>query len=248
MRPQPQSPSPFDSGRRSLLATAFLLGLVTQTSWSGSIAYDFSENAGNQVLDNSTPKGPLGTTNWNDSTAEGAPGSGSESGLKDGTGAATAASITWSSANTWSNGSGTGSDNAKIVLGYLDDGGSGVSVTLNDIPYAKYAVYGIVGSDHGGGSQYQTRDVLVNGSKWVFPSFPLLLDNAGTALNDGDTTENTGTTEPVGALAGSSDPAFAFNNQSAVVPYKATLNPASFTVEEKVVPASQRPLRVDCRP
>jgi autotransporter-associated beta strand protein len=238
MRPQLQYPSLADNNRRNLLATAFLLGLATQTCWSGSISYDFSENTGNQVLDSSTPKGPLGTTNWNDSTAEGAVASGSESALKDGTGAATTASITWSSANTWSNGSGTGSDNAKIVLGYLDDGGSGVSVTLNNIPYAKYAVYGIVGSDHGGGSQYQTRDVLVNGNKWVFPSFPNLLDNASTVGNPGDTTDNTGTSEPVGALVGSSDPAFAFNNQSASVPYNATFNPASFTVEAWINPTN----------
>jgi autotransporter-associated beta strand protein len=238
MRPQPLYPSKAGHGRRHLLSTAFLLGLATQTSWSESISYNFSENPTNQTLDTSTPKGPLGTTHWNDSNGEGAPNNGSEAALLDGSGNPTAASITWSSANTWYNGSGTGSQDARIMVGYLDDGGSGVSVTVSDIPYAKYAVYGIVGSDQGGGSQYSTRDFLVNGSKWAFPSFPPQLDNAGSTGDAGDTVTNTGSSDPFGALAGSTDPAFAFTNQSATVPYNAAFNPASFTVDAWINPAN----------
>lgn len=238
MRPQTQLHSQADHSRRHLLATAFLLGLATQTCWSGSISYNFSENPANQALDTSTPKGPLGSTHWNDSNGEGAVAAGSESPLQDGTGNPTAASITWNSTNTWYNGSGTGSEDARIMVGYLDDGGSGASVTLNNIPYAKYAVYGIVGSDQGGGAQYQTRDFRINGTKWVFPSFPYQLDNAGSTGNAGDTTENTGSSEPVGALAGSSDPAFAFLNQAASVPYNAAFNPASFTVDAWIHPTN----------
>jgi autotransporter-associated beta strand protein len=238
MRPQTHSRSQADHCRRNILATAFLLGLSTQTSWSGSISYNFSENPANQVLDTTTPKGPLGTTHWNDSNGEGAVANGSENALQDGTGSPTAASITWNSSNTWYNGSGTGSENARIMVGYLDDGGSGVSITLNNIPYAKYAVYGLVGSDQGGGTQYQTRDFLVNGSKWAFPSFPNLLDNSGSTGNAGDSNTNGSVSEPVGALAGSSDPAFSFINQSANVPYHADLNPASFTVEAWINPTN----------
>lgn len=225
------------ASRANLIGTAFLLGLATQTSWSGVIAYDFSENPGNQVLDTVTPKGPLGTTFWNDSNAEGAPASGTESNLVDGSGTPTSASITWNSANTWYNGSGTGDDNARLLVGYLDDGGSGASVTLNDIPYAKYNVYGIVGSDSGG--EYTTRDFRINGTAWAFPVTPPLLTNSGSTGAAGNATSNTGTIATTGALAGSTDPAMAFNNQVATIPYAAAMNPAgSFTVACWINPAN----------
>lgn len=139
-----------------------IAGLAAPQAWSESISYSFSQNAGNQVLDTVTPKGPLGTTFWNDSNAEGAPASGSENNLVNGSGGATGASITWSSANTWSNASGTASEDARIVVGYLDDGGAGVNVTISNIPYAKYNVYGIIGSDQG--AEYSTGNFNVNGA------------------------------------------------------------------------------------
>jgi autotransporter-associated beta strand protein len=225
------------ASRASLAGTAFLLGLATQTSWSGVIAYDFSENPNNQVLDTVTPKGPLGTTFWNDSNGEAASPSGTESNLVDGTGNPTSASITWSSQNTWYNGSGTGDENARLLVGYLDDGGSGASVTLNNIPYAKYNVYGIVGSDSGG--EYTTRDFRINGTTWAFPVTPPLLTNSGSTGAAGNATSNTGTVVTSGALAGSTDPAMAFNNQVATIPYAAAMNPAgSFTVACWINPAN----------
>lgn len=218
------------ANRNGLMGTAFLLGLATQTCWSGSISYNFSENPGNQALDNVTPKGPLGTSFWNDSNAEGATASGTEANLVDGTGTPTTAAITWSSANMWYNGSGVDGDNARLSVGHLDDGGSGVSVTFTDIPYAKYNVYGIVGSDVGG--EYTTRDFRVNESTWAFPVTPPLLTNSGSTGAAGDATSNTGTITTSGALAGITDPAMAFiNNQVASIPFNAAMNPAgSFTV------------------
>jgi autotransporter-associated beta strand protein len=223
------------TNRNSLIATAFLLGLTSQHGSGESISYNFSQNAANQTLDTVTPKGPLQTTFWNDSNAEGAGASGSESGLVNGSGAATSAAISWNSANTWSNGSGTGSQDARIVVGYLDDGGSGAAVTLSNIPYAKYNVYGIVGSD--AGVTYTTRDFRVN-NNWVFPVFQSQLDNSGSLGVAGDTAANTSTPDAAGALAGSADPAFAFDNTSASVPYSAALNPASFTVDGWVKPSN----------
>lgn len=145
------------------LAAAAIAG-APGTSWSDIIAYNFSENPGNQVLDNTTPKGPTGTSQWNDSNAvdNGGLAAGDEAGLLDDTGAATSASIAWSSSNVWWNGSGTGSEEARVVVGYLDDGGAGVSVTVSNIPYAAYNVYGIVGSDSG--DTYTTLDFQVNGT------------------------------------------------------------------------------------
>ncbi len=220
------------TSRALLGATAFTLGLAMHAARAGSISYNFSQNADNQQLDSVTPKGPLNSSFWNDSNAEGAPASGSETALVDDTGAATSAAISWNSSNTWSNGSGTGSENARIVVGYLDDGGSGPGISLTNIPWARYNVYGIVGSDQGGGTEYTTADFNVNGN-WVFPTPQNQLDNSGSTGDAGDSTLNTGTVGVTpGALAGSSDPAFSYAAQSTRIPYAAALNPAgSFTVE-----------------
>ncbi len=136
-------------------------------AWSDVIAYNFSENPGNQQLDTTTPKGPTATSRWNDSNVRdsGSLGSGSEANLVDDSGTPTSASITWNSSGTWWNGSGTGSEEARLVVGYLDDGGSGVQVTVEDIPYASYNVYGIVGS--GAGDTYTSLDFNVNGT-WAY--------------------------------------------------------------------------------
>lgn len=154
-----------------LRAVSCVSGLVfyvnSSQSHGASISYNFSENPGNQVLDTTTPKGPLASPIWNDSNAgiTGNLATGSEGGLVDNLGNATSAAISWSSSNTWWNGSGTGNDDAKIYVGYLDDGGSGVAVNMTGIPYDFYNVYGVIGSDQG--ADYTSRDFQVNGS-WAY--------------------------------------------------------------------------------
>lgn len=228
--------SKYLTSRALLGATAFTIGLATQPAWSGVISYNFSENATNQVLDNTTPKGPLNTTFWNDSNAEGAGGTGTESGLVDENGTATSAAISWNSSNTWSNGSGVGSENARIVVGYLDDGGTGVSVNLTNIPYAKYNVYGIVGSDQSA-DNYTTVDFNVNG-QWAFPTVTQQLVNTGSLGAAGNTTVMAATVAAPGALAGSSDPAYTTTaGQIIKVPHSAALSPAGpFTIEAWLKP------------
>jgi fibronectin-binding autotransporter adhesin len=148
-------------------ASGLVLFLSTSESYGASISYNFSENPGNQVLDTTTPKGPLGSPFWNDSNTgiTGGLAAGSEGSLVDNSGNATSASISWSSSNTWWNGSGIGSDDAKISVGYLDDGGAGVSVNFTGIPYDFYNVYGIIGSDVG--ATYSSQDFQVNGA-WAY--------------------------------------------------------------------------------
>ncbi len=151
----------------SAWVAAALIAGTPGAAWSDIIAYNFSENPGNQGLDTTTPKGPTGTSVWNDSNVvtSGGLATGTETGLVDDSNTATSASIAWSSSNVWWNGSGTGDEERRVVVGYLDDGGSGVNVQVNNIPFAAYNVYGIVGSDEG--AQYVTRDFQVNGT-WVF--------------------------------------------------------------------------------
>ncbi len=52
--------------------------------------------------------------------------------LNDSTGAATTATTTWDSNNTWNDGAGVGSPNAKLMNGYLDATGQ---PNDNSIPY-----------------------------------------------------------------------------------------------------------------
>ena len=232
---------------RPVFCTLAALAATAAQAFAGaSISYNFSENPGNQVLDTTTPKGPLGSTFWNDSNAEGAPGAlgtpfvtPGESNLVDNTGTATTAAISWTSANTWWNGTTLDSDNARIVVGYLDDGGTGPVVTVENIPYAKYNVYGILGSDVG--TEYQTQNFLVNGNRWAFESPAPRLLNSGSLGAAGNTTQMGGTILGSGALAGAVDPAFSTTQPTAQivkVPYNAALNPGGdFTIEAWLKPS-----------
>lgn len=125
-----------------------------------SIAINFKENnnqnfAGGQLI------GPtsLNSSGWN--AVLGA--SGTQSSLIDDAGDATGASLQWSSKNTWYNSDGTGDDQHKLSTGYLDDG-TGVNVTISNIPYANYKVYGLIGSDQNGGGSAGTVNFNVNGN------------------------------------------------------------------------------------
>jgi MYXO-CTERM domain-containing protein len=157
------------------LAASIALAATGATAEATAIAVNFSENDTNQAwLSPSTPIGPtdiqaqfFNTTN-NPAGFAGLPvrtgslASGSLAGLVDDTGAATAAAVSWSSSNVWWNSDGTTTNEAVLAVGYLDDGGSGVSITVTDVPYANYVVYGLLASDQG--NTYVALDFSVNGS------------------------------------------------------------------------------------
>ena len=157
------------------LLALLLLASTGLTAQAASIALNFSENDGNQswltltdlIGPTNIPSGFFNTTN-NPPGAAGLPirtgslAAGSLLGLVDSAGAATTASVTWSSSNAWYNDAGTASDQARLSVGYLDDGASGISITLSNIPFAQYRVYGLLGSDQG--ATYTTQDFLVNGT------------------------------------------------------------------------------------
>jgi hypothetical protein len=162
---------------RKLLLRICLAASSLSSADAASIAYNFTESDSNpsQALDSTTPKGPLGTTVWNDSyvRTSGTVANGSESALVDGSGAVTTAAITWSSKETWFGDGGGTTQDQRIVLGYLDDGDQGganpgVFITITGIPYAAYNVYGIVASDAGSSTTYTTQDFLINAATWVY--------------------------------------------------------------------------------
>lgn len=174
------TPMPYSLTTEKLLLAALAAGiwlLPRSRCDAASVAYNFSETSSNpsQALDTTTPKGPLGTTIWNDSyiVTTGNVANGTETGLLDNTGANTGMSIAWSSKETWFGDGGNTTQNQRIVLGYLDDGNQGganpgVFVTISNIPYASYNLYAILASDAGSSTTYTTQDFLINGTTWAF--------------------------------------------------------------------------------
>ena len=115
--------------------------------------------------------GPLATdsANWNGVTGA----SGTLNNLIDDGGNPTSADVVWQASTVWSTSEAYTNDQQRLSRGYLDDGnigdGLGISVTITDIPYAKYRVYGLLASDlSNGGGSYTTLDFRLNGSVWVF--------------------------------------------------------------------------------
>jgi len=157
----------------AVLATAMTMSLQASAA---SISMNFVENATNQILAGGTPIGPIGTDGvyWNHNSAVGTPwATNSMSNLIDDTGAATGVNVSWKSSNTYYTGEGTGSDESKLAVGYLDDGVTtdpyGVEVIFTNVPYARYRVYGMFASDQDQGTSpyiVTMRNFEVNGA-WV---------------------------------------------------------------------------------
>lgn len=173
------TPMPYSLKSEKLLLAALAAGiwlLPHSRCDAASIAYNFSETSTNnsQTLDSTTPKGPLGTSVWNDSyiVTTGNVANGTETNLVDNTGAGTGMSIAWSSKETWFGDGGNTTQDQRIVLGYLDDGNQGgsnpgVFVTLSNIPYSNYNIYILLASDTGSSTTYTTQDFLINGTTWA---------------------------------------------------------------------------------
>ncbi len=152
--------------RNITAATLVIAALAVGSASAAIISVEFNENPGNQIFVNGDLIGPLGTTstNWNDTGAQDA--AGTINNLIDDTGATTGASVTWSSANTWYNSDGTADEQHMLSVGYLDDGGAGLSITIANIPYAQYKVYGLYSTDAAGaadGAAITSGDFTVNG-------------------------------------------------------------------------------------
>ena len=161
---------------RTIAWALALTALAVPRAGASIISVNFAENT-NQGFAGGQNIGPLATdsANWNNTInrdsgtlAEGSMGS-----LKDDSGVNTGASISWSSKNVWYNSAGIGSDEAKLNVGYLDDGAhsavdpwyneaAGAYMTISNVPYTSYRVYGLLASD--AGDTYAARNFLVNGT------------------------------------------------------------------------------------
>jgi len=141
--------------------------LASQATNADSIGISFAgDNAGGTTIQ-ITPAQTAGVptvaqTNWN--AANGADDGGAALALVDDSGAATTASVTWSSANTWG-GSAAPTDDAAMVNGWLDDGGDGALATITGIPYSSYDVYVYGSSDTGNAGRGWNADI--NGTNFA---------------------------------------------------------------------------------
>jgi len=174
------------------ILVAAALAAPLGTAAANSIAVNFAENPDNQKFAGGALIGPtkIDSTNWNNSADHFATqaelNANTMNDLIDDTGTATAASVTWSSSNVWWNADGTGSDEAKLAVGYLDDGGSGATFTISNIPYATYNVYVLFTSDSNG--DYTHGTLTIGGTAYLggtFPAHGRVTDGTGWVLADG---------------------------------------------------------------
>lgn len=145
---------------------------------SGIISLNFSENSSNQIFAGNQLIGPVKTnsSNWNmsDNPTTGTLATGTKNNLIDDSGVATGVNASWKSSVVYYNHDGTGNDEQKLSVGYLDDGetspGAGLSVIFTNIPYSRYRVYGLFATDQNQGNTPPTvfsRNYTVNGT-WVY--------------------------------------------------------------------------------
>ncbi len=169
-----------------LLVTSSCLAL----SHAAHIGVNFSENDGNQAWTNLVDTiGPLETltANFNPTNnPTGGPGNvrtgtlaaGTLEGLVDDSGTAVSTTVTWASANAWYSGSGTADNEARLAVGYLDDGGAGATIDVINIPYDSYDVYVLLNSD--AGPTHDSEVPLINGTPVLDANFPAFGNLAGS--------------------------------------------------------------------
>ena len=133
-----------------ILLTMLIVGIGSMWGQSTPTVISINFNSGNGTV--SGTGGLVLADNWNNLT--GANSSESFS-LNKSDGTSSGASVTWTSSNTWSWG---GSTN-DWMKGYLDDGGSGVSIEIADIPYENYNVIIYQATDQGAGGSFYTPSV-----------------------------------------------------------------------------------------
>lgn len=157
---------------KSLLRITLLISATSLSSHAASIALNFSQNTSNQNFAGGSNIGPtsIDSSNFNNTNnfTTGAIATGTKENLVNDSGIITTVDASWSSGGVYYNREdGVGDDENKLVVGYLDDGGSGISINLTNISYSSYNVYVLFSSDEGQGtatSYTATNNLIVNGS------------------------------------------------------------------------------------
>lgn len=122
------------------MAAAFFGTFASQSQAAGeSISINFGTNESNGTITDSSTAGldPVLGSNWNQFS--GASQSTAQD-LKNNSGDATGATVTWSSKNTWRGGDTPSTGDGQMLKGYLDDG-SGITINVNNLDFLTYGVY-----------------------------------------------------------------------------------------------------------
>jgi hypothetical protein len=137
------------TGTSGSLVHTSSVALVVSGAASRVISIDFV--GGGTSMSATESAGVVARANWN--TATGATRS-TPLALKDEAGAASGATVTWTSDNVWSTSIADQAGNARMMKGYLDNGsGSASTVTVAGLPAAAYDVYVYADGDSGGGTR-----------------------------------------------------------------------------------------------
>jgi len=124
---------------------------------------------GASVNGNPTPLSPiqaagvLTLSNWNNVAQSGA--NGTQGGLKDSSGFATSASITWSSDNLWSTPMIEANANYQMMKGYLDNPTHDITISVSGLPYGTNDVYVYFNDDNNTGGTIGSYTI---GSKKIY--------------------------------------------------------------------------------
>ncbi len=133
---------------------------------AATLSINFTESTGhaNQQIDPATAAGIGGLTHWNNTAGK----SGTLNALVDSDGTTTGASVTWTSSNTWGQGTANADANdgvgdAQLARGYLDDGDPGITITAMGLE-PKYNV--IIYLSSGDTNEGTFQDITVNGTSY----------------------------------------------------------------------------------
>jgi len=133
----------------SLTHTATVTVVVNAASAGAGISIKFVGNAA--AMGATENAGVVAQANWNNAT--GATRT-TPLALKDETGAATAATVTWTSDNVWSTPITDQAGNRRLMKGYLDTGlERATTVTVSGLPSRAYDVYVYADGDNGSASR-----------------------------------------------------------------------------------------------
>ena len=176
---------------RKILVSVLISLFCAVSVNAASIAMNFIENKSNQDFVGGELIGPtdIDSSYWNSSVDAGDLANDTLDELIDDSGTETTASVTWTSRNAWYNSSGTGSDEAKLTVGFLDDGNGGATITVSDIPYEVYNVYVLVNMSPSS-TDYFHSDVIINGVQYFdqggyFPVHAAVIDGTDWIQCDG---------------------------------------------------------------
>src|SRR5262249_32385510 len=167
----------------SLIRTATVALIVNTASVGGAISINFVGNGTSMGVGESAGVVPKANRN----NATGATRS-TPLPLKDDTGGATPAMVSWSADNTWSTPITDSAGNPRLMKGYLDNGfGHATTVTVGGLPVGAYDVYVYADGD-GSGSRTGSYQISGTGST---PTTITLTDPANTNFDGPFTAANT---------------------------------------------------------